>query len=330
MIQRILIGFAIATVAILILLWLATGGIQNIADIARNFNPSKLFSGGAGQFRLPWQPAVVDGGFAFDVENTSNEGTEVPRTSEEELSDSQREYERLRNEITDAKVFGEPSPYRGMVTIGQANEKAASPSAEYIELRSAWGNTAPISLAGWSLQSALTGLRAFIPQGAGLFVLGAVNAQESITINPNGVVFVSTGASPVGTSFRENACTGYLEELQTFIPGLSQNCPQPSELLPLTPQNLSTYGDACYDIARSLSSCTLPQTLPASVSPACRIFLSNNLSYNGCVQNYRHTQDFIHDSWRVYLNASGELWRNTHDIIRLLDAEGRTVDVISY
>ena len=180
------------------------------------------------------------------------------------------------------------------------------------------------------MQSALTGVRAFFPRGADLFFVGAVNAQQDIYLDPEGSAVISSGPSPVGTSFRENVCTGYLDGLQTFRPALSRDCPAPADSLPLTADNLRTYGDACFDFVRELPLCTLPLSAPSSVSPACRIFLANNLSYNGCVQNYRYKTGFQRGAWRIYLNAGGELWRNSHDVIRLLDAEGRTVDVLTY
>ncbi|OGG57930.1 hypothetical protein A2853_03315 [Candidatus Kaiserbacteria bacterium RIFCSPHIGHO2_01_FULL_55_17] len=328
MLLKILIGFAIATLVILLFLWLATGGLSEVRNTASGIsNPfTRLFGGGFGAFRLPWQPEeLVHGPTISGMDGLGGE-----KTPEEELADSQKEYDALLQEIQNAKTFGEPSPYRGKVTISQGDSTAQSPSAEYVELRTTWDNTAPVRISGWSLQSALTGLRAHIPRGTSAFVLGAVNTQEDIYLGPDTSAIVTTGVSPVGTSFRENVCTGYLDELQTFVPTLSRSCPSPSDSLPLTPENINTYGDTCFDFVRTLPSCTFPIETPASISPACRIFLSNNLSYNGCVQNYRYKSDFARGSWRIYLNSGGELWRNSHDIIRLLDAEGKTVDVMSY
>ena len=336
MLKKILIGFAIATVVILFLLWLATGGIQEVAGIARGitspFTPEFWSGVSLNQFRLPWQPEPVRGPDISDI--SSETGTDAAeteaRTTEEELSDAQKEYDAMVQKMQDAQTFGEPSPFRGQVEIAQGGVTESSPSAEHVTLEASWGNSAPVSLSGWSLQSALTGVRGHIPRGVGLFLMGAVNAQSDIYLNPGGSAVVTSGPSPIGTSFRENACTGYLGTLQTFVPSLSRNCPAPSESLPLTPENLQTYGDVCYDFVQALPPCVFPQNVPADVSSSCRIFLMNNISYNGCVQAHQYESDFTRDSWRIYLNAYGELWRNSHDIVRLLDAEGRTVDVVSY
>lgn len=333
MIVRILIGFAAATFIILLLVWLATGGAREVAQIARGItNPfSFIFTGQLSSFRLPWQPENAVRGPIVNSDGASAEAEAgEQQTPEEELSTAQKDYDAIMRDLSDAQAFGEPSPHRGKVTIAQGAATERTASAEYLELEAAWDNTAPVQVTGWSLQSALTGVRAHIPRGAQTFALGSVNTQGDIFLDPGSFSIVSTGVSPIGTSFRENACTGYLAGLQTFTPPLERSCPAPSDALPLTPENIRTYGEACYDFVQTIPSCTFPANTPPEISPACRIFLSNNLSYNGCVQNHKHESGFTRDSWRIYLNAGGELWRNTHDIVRLLDAEGRTVDMVSY
>lgn len=331
MVVRILIGFAIVTIIILFVVWLATGGVREVAAIARSIsNPfSFIWSGQLSNFRLPWQPEQAVRGPIVNSDGEQAE-TEEQRTPEEELADAQKEYDAITRELSKAQAFGEPSPYRGQVEVGQGATTERTPSAEYVELEAGWDNTAPIKISGWSIQSALTGVRAHIPRGAHPFSLGTINTQSDIYLDPGSTSIVSTGASPVGTSFRENICTGYLAGLQTFTPPLERACPASSDALPFTPENVRTYGESCYDFVHTIPSCTFPANVPSDVSPACRIFLANNLSYNGCVQNHRHESGFARDSWRIYLNAGGELWRNSHDIIRLLDAEGRTVDMVSY
>src|SRR3989344_4165181 len=331
MIVRILIGFALVTVIILFLVWLATGGIQEVAATARGIsNPFRfIFGEGLSAFRLPWQPDNLVRGPIVNADGESAE-EEEKRSPEEELSDAQKEYDAIIQDLSEAQTFGEPSPHRGKVMIAQGTATERSPTAEYLELEAVWDNTSPVNVTGWSFQSALTGVRAHIPRGAHPFALGTVNTQSDIYLDPGSTAVVSTASSPVGTSFRENACTGYLAGLQTFTPPLERSCHASSDALPFTAENLKTYGENCYDFVQTLPSCTFPASTPSDISPACRIFLANNLSYNGCVQNHRHENGFARDSWRIYLNAGGELWRNSHDIIRLLDAEGKTVDVVSY
>ena len=200
-----------------------------------------------------------------------------------------------------------------------------------MSLIAAWDNTSPTDITGWSLQSALSGVRAYVPRGAENFYMGVVNEQRNIQLNPGSSATVLSGYSPVGTSLRENLCSGYLNQLQTFVPRLEERCPASSEALPLSAENLQVYGDACVDFVKTVPYCSAPlQSFTPELSPSCRNFLANTLSYNGCVSMYRHRSSFAGDSWRIYLNASRELWRNSHDVIRLLDAEGKTVDAIAY
>ena len=335
MIRTILMWLIVSIVVILVLLWLLTGGVGRIAESAKSIaNPfGFLFSGSAsssGAFRLPWQPDNAVTGPDFERPEDSGEGTEEPQSPEEQTLSAEEEYEALMARAEAAKTFGEPSPHRGNVQLAGEDHAMESGADEYVTVEASSDNTAPVDITGWSLQSALTGVRAFLPRGADVFIVGAVNTQQDIYLDPDGSAVISSGPSPVGTSFRINACTGYLGGLQTFRPALSRDCPPPADALPLTADNLRTYGDACFDFVRELPLCTFPLAAPSSVSPACRIFLANNLSYNGCVQNHRYKTDFRHGAWRIYLGAGGELWRNSHDVIRLLDAEGRTVDVLTY
>lgn len=334
MIQKVLIGFLIASVIIVGIVWLLTGGFRRVqvqAERLTNF-VSVLFSGGATSsttgFQLPWQPK----GLSIEENLADLKAAEEkmgPLIDEEEPGQSQKEYDAYMQRMNSGKTLGDPSSHRGMVHLseGGATQSGAS---EYLEIEAAYGNTAPISIAGWSLQSPLTGVRAYIPRGTNVFVLGDLNRQENISLNPDARAIVSSRASPIGTSFRENLCTGYLMSSQTFVPSLSRSCPPPSDALPLTPENLRTYGDACYDALQELPACTFPLSLPSNLSANCSFFLKNTLSYNGCVQRYRKGSDFSLNTWRIYLNAGGELWRNSHDVIRLLDAKGQVVDTITY
>lgn len=326
MIKRVLIGFAIASAIILALLWLFTGGFGKIMDTGRSLTDIlTLRSFSASGLSLPWQPDAAVRGPDISVlfDETGNATTQ-------ELAEAEAEYEELLKKIEETKTFGDPSPYREQVHIHQGNATANTPNTEYLTLEASWKNTAPISMRGWSVQSALTGLRGYVPRATHPFLMGAINTQNDLSLDPGDSVYLTSGTSPVGTSFRTNSCTGHLIELQTFAPALERSCPSPRDSFALTPENLQTYGEACYDFIQTLPSCTLPRTVPANLSSACHAYLVNNFSYNGCVQNHRHESNFAGNEWRLYMSARGELWRNTHDIIRLLDEKGRTVDYISY
>lgn len=330
MIKRILIFLGIFMVLSLLAAWLFTGGVSRIKNATTLFtNPVDLiFYDGSltsNSIRLPWQPIELPRG--PDIE-----GTDVDNgTPQEQLEQLQERYEELVEEAQRAKTFGDPSPDVGKAQLyGQDGAQESELSAEYIEIRSRSSNTAPLSTAGWSLQSALTGVRMYLPTAASPFVGGAVNQTAPVQLSPESVIIVGSGPSPVGVSFRENACTGYLQQFQSFYPELRRECPDPSAALPVTADNVHMFGDSCIDFVRTLTPCVFPQEVPADLIPSCTAHISNIFSYNGCVSRYAHKPGFAQDSWRLYLSSAQTLWRDTHDVIRLLDAQGRTIDVMVY
>src|SRR3989344_4687847 len=120
MIKKILLGFVLATVVILLLLWLVTGGPRKVGEAARSItNSLNLMFWNAtstGEFRLPWQPADLTLGPDLSGIRDTEEAMD-PETPEEELTRSQKEYDALLSQIDNVKTFGEPSPHRGKVLI---------------------------------------------------------------------------------------------------------------------------------------------------------------------------------------------------------------------
>ena len=161
------------------------------------------------------------------------------------------------------------------------------------------------------MQSAVSGARAIIPQGASFFAQGTVNTTGPIVLEPGATAILTSGPSPVGISFRENMCSGYLNEHQTFTPELSSECPQTSGALPITAENIRAYGETCIDFMNSVESCHYPSKLPETLSPACRAFVTSYFSYSGCVQTYQRSSGFSLPSWRIYFGAQRELWQKS-------------------
>lgn len=335
MIKTILYWFLAFIVLAFIAVWLWTGGIGKAKSASRSFSNifDVIFFRGAMNGPvpgLPWQPTPPAG---VEIPQANEVGANTnDQTLQEKYATLESQYETLNAQAVEAKTFGDPSPMKGQVQITQVySAKETNPTQEYIVLGARSGNTAPVDMTGWSLQSAYTGIRSYLPSSARTFMMGVVNTEEPTQLAPGESAIVNSGGSPVGISFRENICTGYLEQLQRFSPSLSNSCPTPASALPFTPENLRTYGDTCFDFLQSIPACTAPlRNVPANISSNCRSFAINNLSYNGCVLNNRFRSGFASGSWRIYLGSYAELWRNTHDIIRLLDGEGRTVDVQTY
>jgi len=334
MIRPIIIALFAFTLVALIGLWVLSGGprrtVERVGSVefVGPFDPEDAIG-----FRLPWQPVelfpTLDISNALNVSAPSGESGLLE--AESELDALEAEYERLKTEASRMRTFGTPSPYADTVSIAgdTLGIRESAPEREYIEVVAGYQNDAPISLAGWYLESALSRTRIPIPPAASPFVAGAANTLLPVTLEPGGRVTLISGASPVGISFRENACTGYLEQFQSFGFSIPHECPAPASILPLTEENLRLYGDSCFDTLATLAPCEFPQNLPDTLWPSCRAFLADTFSYNGCVGRERSRPSFNSNTWRVYLGA-GELWRNSHDAIRLLDAQGRTVNVFVY
>jgi hypothetical protein len=175
----------------------------------------------------------------------------------------------------------------------------------------------------------LSGVRVMLPYATPLYRHSAANTAYPVVLESGATAVVTTGFSPAGVSFRENRCMGYLSSM-SFSPRIERSCPSPAESIALTDQNLQRYGGECIDYVRTLPQCTTPSTIPHSLSAACRIYVANTFSYNGCVDAYKNQSGFEEGTWRLFIGSAGEIWRNEHDAIRLLDERGLTVDAIIY
>lgn len=319
-ILRLLIG---AAILVLILMWLLSGGWSTVVSFVKTIpNPIDIIWGNATstyQIRFPWEIELPRGA---DISGLAGQGdTQLGGSS---ISAPNTRYV---NTSVDAASFGSPSPMRGHVSIAQASARESDPRMEYVEIASQ--SSAAVSLSGWSLQSGLSGVRVFLPQAAPIVRLGGASTVAPLVLNSGDSATVSSGSSPIGVSFRETRCTGYMTDVARFEPSLQRNCPSSSTLVPLSQENLQHYGSDCVDYARSLPACTVPR-LPASLTPGCQAFIQYTFSYQGCVDRLAGQADFSLPSWRIYLNSTSEFWDNRHDIIRLLDQNGLTVDAVSY
>lgn len=226
-----------------------------------------------------------------------------------------------------------PSPYRGQVRVsGTGGVGSEDPDLEYVTLRAS-GN-ASIDITGWRLQSGASGRSARIPEGASLPRSGRVNETGRIVLNPGDEAIVVTGEAPTGVSFKENKCTGYFMSRQDFYPSLGNQCPSAYEEFEAHYTGNELRDDKCYDLVRSTPSCRTPSD--RGVSNACVALIDDYLTYNGCVEHHRNDADFAGDTWRIYLEyensrgRSDELWKPSRDAVKLLDSEGRTVDLYTY
>lgn len=229
-------------------------------------------------------------------------------------------------------AFGVPSPYRGVVTMNHyiSGADADNPKDEYVELFVAQNAGLPINVTGWRLVSAATGETGVVPRGTEVPVSGSVNVLQDIVLSPGERALLISGRSPIGTSFRENKCIGYLGTFQSFSPPLPRSCPDPSTELATFYGSSYLRDTDCIDEVDRLSRCETVTDPPENVPQSCKNFMEKYFSYNGCVAAHKNDPDFAGDEWRIYLGAYGSLWRDRHEVLKLLDANGKTVDAFSY
>ena len=222
------------------------------------------------------------------------------------------------------------SPYAEFVRLDRGNATNQDPKNEYISIRVSGSPQNNLILTGWTLQSSTNSTKVVIGSAAQTPSLGNINTDTSISVNSGATIYVTTGRSPNGSSFRVNQCTGYFEQFQDFSPALPQDCPRPRDEMYLFPEK--TAGNAeCETFINTLRQCTLTVTeIPGKIGNNCQDFVLNNLSYNGCVIKHRNDAGFYRNEWRVFLGRDQELWGNNHDRILLLDENGKLVSSVSY
>lgn len=316
----LLAAFIITVLAV----WLLGGGWEKTKAAARSFgNPFQaILHGGSligSDFRLPGAPVIPTGAGLGDLGDLAY------------LEDSDASfgsYDEMRAQTADARTYGQPSPYALSVSIVV---EYPGTEQEYVIIESTTGDPDPIIMTGWSLQSALTRARVSLPQAAATFVVGAPNTLGPVALVPGGRAIVSSGISPVGVSFRENMCSGYLGQLQPFSPPFSATCPTPTAAIPHSQSAVARLGETCFEYLSTVPACTFPgSSLSTGLSPACRATIAERLTYNGCYQTFSPRADFYRADWRIFLGTQAPLWRQSSDVVRLLDAEGRIVSTYSY
>lgn len=319
MVITILKWVGIAMVLSLIALWLWEGGYWKVAKLAEIIpNPLEATSTDA-RYQLPGQPDF------FEVPDTTS--------AADEMEYGGSDYQNPRDALYDSGGYGgsgERSPYAGFVDLQIGAADNPDKNMEYVVLRASNGVSLPITVSGWTLRSAYSGNRAVVPLAASPFYQGVVNSVQPIALRAGDSVVMSSGVSPLGVSFRESTCTGYLAQTQHFSPSLSNACLRPTDLMPYTPENAARYGADCLDFVERLPQCSYPTEIPAGLSSTCKTYLTNTFTYNGCVRAYGTSESTHMGTWRAYSSASTELWRNSHESIVLTDAAGRVVTTLTY
>jgi len=294
---------------------------------------------------------IAGGSMNFDIREEANEDSMAPKNNEtayiestatnvfqEQLTPQEIEYRvaELYTQLNELKrlerekmLWGTPSPYRDYIELRIGDVWSTDPNTEYLVLRMKDLQRSPLSISDWYLESYVTKKRAGIPQGDRILERWRAPQFDDITLMPGEEALLITSHSPIRTSFRENTCTGYLNQVADFFPFLSNRCTSPSTEL-TSSKLVRLDDDACYTFITQLNSCTTPNEddVPRG---RCTLFVENTFNYNSCIINHKNKPFFTRDGyWYIYLQQNNELWRNEREIIRLLDEYDRVVAVLEY
>ena len=262
-----------------------------------------------------------------ELENKSNSEIQA------ELEDLYDELWQLEQKVDSALRRQPESRYTGAVRLSRSAATSKDPDREYLTL-TLDRDARPINISAWYLESYVTDKRMALPNGTKVYRDGGViNQTRPIILEPGGRAYLITGDSPVGVSFQENICAGYLREDERFYPGITYSCPRPIELLERY-GNIDLDDDSCYEFVRRAGRCqNIEEDDPRidDLSGRCERFVREYLNYNGCVAAFSWRTDF-HDEgdWYIYFERDEERWRERREIIRLMDQYDEVVAVVEY
>lgn len=234
----------------------------------------------------------------------------------------------LKRKIQEEEDKKTQSQYKDIIKLNYPS-RSTDPKQEYIGIRVNTTKT-PINITGWTLKSKSSGFSVTIPKATYLFFTGTVNSEEDIYLNSGEILYLVTGISPNGSSFKVNKCSGYLSQFQNFTPYLYSNCPSPrNENLSSIPRTVNN--DACLDYIDNFPSCRIQtDSLPVNWSYECMNFIYEKINYPSCINTHKNDPDFYLKEWRVYLKRTESVWKNSREEIVLYDNVGKIVDTIKY
>ena len=251
------------------------------------------------------------------------------------------------------------SSYTKDISISTGNAAYAyQPYEEYITIYNRSRN--PIDITNWQLRNAKDeraydiggSLRYFAEDratiGQATLILSPTgnNFFQDVVLGAGETAIVTTGK--IGSqvpykivSFKENMCSGYLEDLPeyAFTPTLNRNCPRPAD-----EPGLEAQDSECRKYIERMQSCHTPKFDTRDkdgdictncvdgkpLSNSCVAFIKNHFNYGSCIAYHAGDAKFSGQTWRVFLGQSGEMWAKDYETIKLFDLLGKLVTSRSY
>ena len=279
--------------------------------------------------------AVIIAIVLFGGTKNTGKGPTTPEQKQgsiqQELNKTQNKVEELKKQVQAEEDKKTKSEYNGIVDL-QAVRRSTDVNEEYLIIRTT-SEAKSVSISGWKIRSTASGATVTIPKAAYLFFAGTANSEQDIFLGKNELVYLTTGISPNGASFKLNKCSGYLAQFQNFSPYINGLCPIPNtEDLSSIPKTVNN--DSCFNHIDSMSSCRI-QTDPlppgsSKWSTECTDFIYKKINYPACVNAHKNDKDFYLREWRVYLKRSEPIWKYQREHIVLYDLNGKIVDELTY
>lgn len=251
------------------------------------------------------------------------------------------------------------SSYTQEISLGTGNASYAyQPYEEYITIYNVSGG--PVDITNWQLKNAKDkraydgggALRYFpadtatIPQATAFISPLGHNIFQNAVLKAGEEAIVTTGQigsqSPYKiVSFKENVCSGYLEDLPeyAFTPPLTSNCPRPAD-----EPGVNALGTECRSFIERMPSCQTPKfnTRDRDGDPCtncvngtplpstCIAFIKNHFNYPSCLAYHQSDSNFSGRTWRIFLGKGWEMWAERYENIQLFDRLGQLVKSYGY
>ncbi|MDP3763960.1 MAG: hypothetical protein Q8Q92_05015 [bacterium] len=251
------------------------------------------------------------------------------------------------------------SPYARNVSLGGGNATYVYQTyEEYVTIDNS-GND-PVNITNWQLKNGkdkraydLGGTLRYFPRDSAtigqavLFISpSGRNTFQNVVLKSGETAIITTGQ--VGSqlpykivSFKENTCSGYLEDLMEydFTPPLTRRCLQPAD-----EPGVNVLDIECRRFIERMSSCRTPKfdtrdrdgeicqgcVDGTPLSGSCVAFIKSHFNYNFCIANHANDPNFSGQTWRIFLGRGWEMWVSEYETIGLYDQLGRLVDYRNY
>jgi hypothetical protein len=245
------------------------------------------------------------------------------------------------------------------ISLGSGNASYSyQPYEEYITIENR--GDSPVNITGWQLRNGkdkrqyylggslqrFSADLAAIPQALRYLPTSGSGAYQNVVLERGERAIVTTGLPGIRspypvTSFKENICSGYLENMPeyAFVPPLTNNCPRPA----LEP-GVEALDSQCRDFISTLSSCQIPRfdkkdqsgepcdncVNGRKISSPCVSFIKEHFTYRGCLAYHGGDANFSGRTWRVFLGRGWEMWAEDYESIELFNTAGQLVDFQNY